>query len=142
MWICKQCLKNNNIEPTIFQSWGVCEICNEYHDCSDIEKGKFLNLEPLGPCLNCGKGTNNKVRISKDDGFCQSSSSGYLCQDCHKPRVVGDNAFVKIKNKLYWEFNAYLGIFGCLEEIRTESRYEYLVNQGYYDMLNGVEFID
>jgi hypothetical protein len=94
----------------------------------------------MGECLNCNKETENKVTIVNNFGIGHSYSPEFLCKDCHKPKLIGDNWFVKIKNKLYYEYNTDFGMFGCLENIDSKNQYDYLVNQRYCDMIKDIEF--
>lgn len=97
-------------------------------------------MEEKHVCINCGKDTKHKVTINYNDGFCCTSNTEYLCKKCSFPVKIGDNYFVKIKNKLYYEINAMFNLFGSLEKIYSKDQYHYLVHQKYYNMIKDIDF--
>lgn len=94
----------------------------------------------MGQCLNCNQETENKVTILNNFEIGHSCGAEFLCKDCHRPKLIGDNWFLKIKDKLYYEYNSQFGLFGCLENVNSKNQYDYLVNQRYYNMIENVNF--
>lgn len=94
----------------------------------------------MGQCINCGNDTDNTVRISKDSGYCQSSSAENLCPKCSHPILIGDGWFVRIKSEVYHEYNADFGMFGFLERVNSKNDFDYLTDKRKYNFLTGVSF--
>jgi hypothetical protein len=92
----------------------------------------------MGKCIVCGKETDHTVRINSDNGFSQSSVNNYLCSNfnCRQYRCIKDKTFIVINKKLYYVFNASIGIYTDLEEVRNKNHLDYILNENYYELLN------
>lgn len=93
----------------------------------------------MNKCICCDKETEETVVIARDNGFCSSSGSEYLCEDCSKPTKIGDSWFVKIKDEIFYEYNTDYGFFGTIELVQSQDEFDYLVNKRKFDFLKGTK---
>jgi hypothetical protein len=91
-------------------------------------------------CIVCSKITDKTIHINEDNGFCQSSQSKYLCDDCYEEskRYIQANLFLVINGNLYHEFNLHLGIgiYRTVDRIYDARQLDYILNKSYYNLLN------
>ena len=86
-------------------------------------------------CIICGnKNTDDLIdlRLNKDDGFCQSSETEYLCSKCFEEKSIYTEfgLFININKKLFHKNG-----WGAFNQIRSKSEIDYIFNPEYHEVI-------
>jgi hypothetical protein len=89
----------------------------------------------LNKCICCKRVDieNEKVRLNRDNGFCQSSCSEDICKDClmKGSKITEFGYFLKVNDELFCDQYGW----GAFNQIHSKRDIDKIFNREYYEVL-------